>query len=151
MDGLVDERAATVKRKGAAPSGVAVVLGRAIPLHAGIDEERFAEEAVVEPVLEALDVGLETILKDYRELYVGFVGGSDEGVGVSCGDVGGLFGEDVEAALGCGDALLGVKTGGSADVLTRSSGLCARKAAKSVKGLAWCSVARRVTVCGFVP
>src|SRR6266849_2829214 len=95
VDGLVDERAAAVEGEGAAPLGVAVVVGRAIPLDARVDEERLAEEAGVEPVLETLDVGLEAILEDYGELYVGFVGGGDEGVGFFCADVDRLFGENV--------------------------------------------------------
>ncbi len=115
MDGLVDERATAVEGEGAAPLGTGVVVGRAIPLDARVDEERLAEEAGVEPVLETLDVGLEAVLKDYGELYVGFIGGGDEGVGFFCGNVHGLFGEDVKAALGGGYALLGVKAGGSAE------------------------------------
>ncbi len=115
VDGLVDERAAAVEGEGAAPLGAAVVVGRAIPLDAGVDEERLAEEAAVEPVLEPLDVGFEAILEDYSELYVGFIGGGDEGVGFFCGDVDGFFGEDVQTALRGGDALLGVKAGGGAE------------------------------------
>jgi len=65
VNGLVDECAATVEREGAAPLGAAVIVGRAIPLDASVDEERFAEEAAVEPLLEALDVGLEAILEDH--------------------------------------------------------------------------------------
>jgi len=115
VDGLVDERTATVEGESAAPLGAGVVVGRAIPLDARIDEERLAEEAGVEPVLQALDVGLEAILEDYGELYVGFVGGGDEGVCFFCRNVDGLFGEDVEAMVGGGNALLGVKAGGSTE------------------------------------
>src|SRR6266849_5034673 len=115
VDGLVDERAAAVESEGTAPLGVGIVVGWAIPLDARVDEERLAEQAAVEPVLEALDVGLEAVLEDYSELYVGFVGGGDEGIGFSRRNVDGFFGEDVEAVLGGGDALLGVKAGGSAE------------------------------------
>src|SRR6266849_1217 len=115
VDGLVDERAAAVEGERAAPLEIGVIVGGAIPLDARVDEERLAEEAAVEPVLEALDVGLEAILENYCEFYVGFVGGGDEGVGFSCGNVDRLFGEDVEAVLGGGDALLGMEAGGSAE------------------------------------
>src|ERR1700687_2998779 len=81
VDGLIDERAAAVEGKGAAPFRAAVIVGRAIPLDASVDEERLAEEAAVEPLLEALDVGLEAILEDHGQLYVGFVGGGRLGGG----------------------------------------------------------------------
>ncbi len=115
VDGLVDERAAAVESEGTAPLGVGIVVAWAIPLDARVDEEGIAEQAAVEPVLEALDVGLEAVLENYGELYVGFVSGGDEGVGFSCRYVDGFFSEDVEAVLGGGDALLGVKAGGSAE------------------------------------
>jgi len=63
---LVDERAATVESEGAAHLEAGVVVGRAIPLDARVDQERLAEQASVEPVLEALDVGLEAVLKRLR-------------------------------------------------------------------------------------
>ena len=47
VDGLIDECAAAVEGEGAAPSGVAVIVGRTIPLHASVDEKRFAEKAAV--------------------------------------------------------------------------------------------------------
>src|SRR5882724_1547279 len=47
VDGLVDECATAVEGEGAAPIRVAVIVGRAIPLYASIDQERFAEEAAV--------------------------------------------------------------------------------------------------------
>src|SRR5260370_204662 len=63
----------------------------------------------------AVSGGFGVVVKDEGELYVGFSGGGDEGVGFFCGNVHGFFGEDVKAALGGGDALLGVKGGGSAE------------------------------------
>jgi len=47
VDGLIDEGAAAVEGESAAPSGVAVIVGRAIPLYAGVDEEWLAEETAV--------------------------------------------------------------------------------------------------------
>src|SRR5712664_2378422 len=51
VDGLVDECAAAIECKSAAPFGMAVVVGRAIPLDASVYEEKLAEEAAVEPLL----------------------------------------------------------------------------------------------------
>src|SRR5260370_18097288 len=105
-EGLGDEDAGGVEGEGGAPHGIGVIVGGAIPLDARVDEERLAEEAAVEPVLEALDVGLEAILENYGEFYVGFVGGGDEGVCAFCGAVDGLFGGGVETCLGGCGALL---------------------------------------------
>src|SRR5260370_3833999 len=38
VDALIDQGAAAVERQSAAPARIGVVLGRAIPLHAGVDE-----------------------------------------------------------------------------------------------------------------
>src|SRR6202171_3507359 len=51
VDGLIDEGAATVEGEGAAPFGVAVVAGRAIPLDARVDEQWLAPHAGGKPLL----------------------------------------------------------------------------------------------------
>src|SRR5713101_5000023 len=50
MNGLIDEGSAAVESEGAAPFRGAEVVGRAIPLNAGIDQKRLAEAAGVEPL-----------------------------------------------------------------------------------------------------
>ena len=115
VDALIHEGAAAVKGESAAPSGVGVILRRAIPLDAGVHKQDFAEEALVEPGFELAEVGLETILKKHAESYVGLIGSGDKGVGAGRGDVQGLFDENVQAMPGGGDAVLGVKAGGAAD------------------------------------
>jgi len=115
VDALIDERAAAVERERAAPAGVGVVLGRAIPLYAGVNEKGLAEQALIERVFELADVRLHAVLKNHAELDFGLFRSFDEGVGARGADFDRFLGEDMEAVAGGGDALRGVEAGGSAD------------------------------------
>jgi hypothetical protein len=112
---LIDERAAAVERESAAPAGVGVILGRAIPLHASVDEEDFAKEILIEPGFELANVGLGAVLKKNSKADMGGICGGDERVGARGVDFERFFGEDMEAAARGGDALLGVKAGRAAE------------------------------------
>ncbi len=105
VDTLIDQGAATVKRECAAPARIGVVLGRAIPHHASVDDDRPAEEALIEPAFELTNVRLGAVLKDDAKLDVGLFCGFDEGVGARGADFNGLFREYVQTVAGGGDAL----------------------------------------------
>lgn len=115
VDALIDQGAAAIQGKCAAPARIGVVLRRAVPLHAGIDDDGPAEEALIEPALELANVGLHTVLKNDAELDIGFFCGFDEQVGARSADFDGLFRENVEALTCGGDALRSVKSGGGTD------------------------------------
>jgi len=115
VNGLVDEGAAAIESESAAPAGGGVIVGRAVPLDAGIDEENFAEKILVEPGFELADVGFGAVLKNYGKFCIGFFCGVDKGVGASGGDFEWLFDEYVETSLSGSDALRGVEAGGAAE------------------------------------
>ena len=115
VDALIDQGAAAIQGKCAAPARIGVVLRRAVPLHAGIDDDGPAEEALIEPALELANVGLHTVLKNDAELDIGFFRGFDERVGARSADFDGLFRKNVEALTCGGDALRSVKSGGGTD------------------------------------
>src|SRR5207302_9103035 len=97
VDALIDQGASAIEREGAAPARTGVVLGRAIPLHVGVDDEGPAEKALIEPGLELASVGLHAVLKNHAELDTGFFCRVDEGVGTRGADFDGLFRKDMEA------------------------------------------------------
>ncbi len=115
MDALVDEGGAPVERLRAAPAGGRVVLRRAVPLHARGGEEDAAEAAPGEELAEPHEVRLEAVLEEDAELHPGLRRRGHERLPARGRDVDGLLDEDVQAALGGGDALLGVHPGGTAD------------------------------------
>src|SRR5260370_39764010 len=98
VNALIDQGAAAVEGEGAAPAGIGVVLGRAIPLHAGVQAEGLTEQALIEPIFELANVGLEAVLKNQAELDFGFFCGLDEGGLARGGELDGVFGADVQAA-----------------------------------------------------
>src|SRR5262249_28574506 len=63
VNGLINQSAAAIKVKGAAPMRVGVVAFGTKPLHARIGENGFAEHPGVHPDLDAKQVGFETVLK----------------------------------------------------------------------------------------
>ena len=115
VDALIDQGATAIERECPAPARIGVVLRRAIPLHTGVDDERPAEKALIEPVFELANVGLHAVLKNDAELDIGFFCGVDEGVGARGADFDRLFREDVKAMAGGGDALLSVEAGWASD------------------------------------
>jgi len=115
VDALIDEGAAAIERKGAAPARIGVILGRAIPHHPSVHYEGPAQEALVEPALELANVRFHAVLKNDAELDLGLSCGFDERIGARGADFNGLFREDVQTMAGGGDALRGVQAGGAAD------------------------------------
>ena len=115
MDALIDQSTAAIERECAAPVGIGVVLGRAVPLHAGVDDEGPAEATLIEPAFELANMWFHAVLKNHAKLDIGFLCGVDEGVGTRGADFDGLFGEDVQAVASGGDSLRGVEAGRGAD------------------------------------
>ena len=115
MNTLIDQGAAAVECQSAAPARIGVVLGRAIPLHTGVDEQGLAEQALIDPVFELANVRLHAVLKNHAELDFGLFCGFDEGVGACGTDFDRFFRKDVQAVSGRGDALRGVQSGRTAD------------------------------------
>jgi len=115
VNALIDQGAAAVEREGAAPAGIGVVLRRTIPLHAGVDDERSAKEALIQPGLELANMRLHAVLKNHAKLDAGFFCSVDEGIGARGGDFDGLLREDVKALTGSGDALRGMEAGRGSD------------------------------------
>jgi len=115
VDALIDQGAAAVESERAPPARTSIILGRAIPLDAGVDEEGLAEEVLIEPILELANVRLHAVLKNHAELDVGLLGGFDEGVGTGGANFDRFFSEDVQALTGGGNALHGVEAGRAAE------------------------------------
>jgi len=112
---LIDQGAAAIERQCAAPARIGVVLGGAIPLHAGIHEQRFAEQALIHPVFELANVRLDAVLENHAELDFRLSCGFDEGIGAYGADFDRLLREHVQAAAGGGDTLLRVQAGRATD------------------------------------
>src|SRR5204862_6074550 len=103
VNALIDQGAAAVEREGAAPAGIGVVLRRTIPLHAGVDDERSAKEALIQPGLELANMRLHAVLKNHAKLDAGFFCSVDEGIGARGGEFGGVLREDVKEVTGSGE------------------------------------------------
>src|SRR5260370_15031255 len=96
VDTLIDQGAAAVEGERAAPARIGVVLRRAIPLHAGVDYEGPAEQALSEPVFELANVRLHAILKNNAKLDFGLFCGVDEDVRPRSADFVRFFRTDIQ-------------------------------------------------------